>query len=196
MDDSLLPPRRESRPRPWRAAAAVFVPVAGLAAGVGLSRAFDPVHVDFWPRWLLWSSLSGLVIGAAWGVVLHRPAGWTAYGLVAPGALALLVVGGMRAAVPVREWVADRREASCRASGGKVCSMRDFDAACAARDRATLGTPAQSWCAGESCTARWTYRGPFRPDTYPRRTTLVCSVTIDGEKGRERSSLIAVADPR
>ncbi len=194
MDESLLPPRRESRPRPWRAVAAVFIPFAGLAAGSGLSRAFDPPEADFWVRWLLWSSLAGLLSGAVWGLFLRRPALWLAYGAVAPGAAAGLVVAGIRAAQPVREWVADAVEARCRAAGSRVCSVREFDAACAARDRAALGPPVQSWCAGESCTERWTYGGPFRPDTWPRRTTLVCSVTSGA--GGPRSSVIAVSGAR
>jgi hypothetical protein len=104
------------------------------------------------------------------------------------------VVAGMRAAQPAREWLADAAEARCRAAGSKLCSVREFDAACAGRDRGALGPPVQSWCAGETCAERWSYRGPFRPDTYARRTTLLCSVT-SGAAGA-RSSVIAVSDTR
>ena len=194
MDESLLPPRREPRPRPWRAVAAAFVPVAGLAAGVGLSRAFDPPQADFWVRWLLWSSLAGLLSGGAWALFLRRPALWLLYGAAAPCIAAGLVVAGMRVAQPAREWLADGAEGRCRASGARICSVREFDAACAGKDRAALGSPVQSWCVAETCTQRWSYRGPFRPDTYPRRTTLVCSV-MSGAAGA-RSSVIAVSDAR
>jgi len=194
VDESLLPPRREPRVRPWRAVAVVFVPAAGLAAGSGLSRAFDPVQGDFLVRWLAWSSLSGLLIGLSWGLLLRRPMVWTVYGAIAPCATAALVLACIEAAQPAREWLADRREASCSNSGLKLCSAREFDAACARKDRAALGAPVQSWCAGETCTQRWTYRGPFRPDTFSGRTMLLCSVTSDAGGKGARSSIISIPD--
>jgi len=195
VDESLLPPAREQRPRPWRAIAGAFLPVAGLAAGTGLSRAFDPPQADYLYRWLLWSSAAGLVIGTAWGLPLRRPLLWTLYGALSPAALAGLVFAGMRASLPVREWLADRAEASCRGSGRTVCTIKEFEWACNGNDQVKLGEPVQSWCAGDSCTKRWTYRGPYRPETFSRKTTLVCSVTTDGSgKGNARGRMTAVTD--
>jgi len=193
VDESLLPPRRKPRRRPWRAVAAAFVPFAGLAAGTGLSRAFDPPGADYLWRWLSWSSAAGLLIGGVWGLLLRRPALWTLYGAVAPGATAGLVFAGMLASLPVREWLADRREASCRESGRRLCTAHEYEVACNRNDQDALGAPAQSFCAGETCTKRWTYRGPYRPETLSRRTMLLCSVTTDAHGNGARSSMIPVA---
>ena len=91
---------------------------------------------------------------------------------------------------PVREAVADRREAACRAEGRAICSVREFDAACAGKDLNKLGPPAQSICKGASCTQRWLYRGPFRPEQLAFKGGFLCSIVEGG-----RSSVMAVADP-
>ena len=196
MDESLLPPPAgEKRPFPWRAIALVLVPSGALAAGVGLSRAFDPPQADPVVRWLLWSAGAGAVLGALTGLLRGRAPRWIAYGACAPCLTAALVFLGFRAAEPVREWLADRAEAACRRSGRSICSVREFDQACARDDRAALGPPLQTWCAGASCTRRWTYGGPFRPDTVGARTTLMCSVTTDQAGKPQRSSVMAIARP-
>jgi hypothetical protein len=92
----------------------------------------------------------------------------------------------------VREALADRREAQCRSAGRAACTAQEFRSACAARDRARLGPPLQSRCAGGSCTQRWTYAGPFRPDTLPARARLLCSIVTDAAGNGLRSSIISV----
>ncbi|HET9753124.1 MAG TPA: hypothetical protein VFP52_09180, partial [Myxococcales bacterium] len=71
----------------------------------------------------------------------------------------------------------------------------EFRSACAARDRARLGPPLQSLCTGGSCTQRWTYAGPFRPETTPERARLLCSIVTDGAGNGLRSSVITATDP-
>ena len=72
-----------------------------------------------------------MVIGAAAGFALKRWSLWAAYGLIAPWLAAGLVMGGVAAVRPAREWIADRREASCHAEGRPVCTVREFVARCA-----------------------------------------------------------------
>ncbi len=197
MDESLLPPPTPPRkPFPWRGLAIAFVPAAALAAGTGLSRWIDSAHGDVLLRWLVWSSGAGLIVGALFAVGLRPRFVWPLYGVVAPWVAAGLVVAGLRMAMPLRERLADRREADCRGSGRKVCSGQEFRAACEATDADRLGTPLQSRCGGGSCTHRWRYDGPFRPETIPSKTILMCSVVTDAKGKAVRTSMMALADPR
>jgi hypothetical protein len=130
------------------------------------------------------------LLGAGVGLVRGRRIGWAAYGLAAPFIAAGVVWAAAAAARPIREVVADRREDACRAEGRSICSVREFDAACSGREVKKLGPPAQSICNGASCTLRWVYRGPFRPDQISFKGGFLCSI-VDGT----RASVIAVADP-
>ena len=189
MDESLLPrPARATRPFPWRTFAALFVPAAALAAGSGLQRWLEgPTPPgDAILRWLWWSCGAGLVMGAAIGLLRRARLLWTAWGAAAPWVVVALVAGSVRAARPVREFAADRREASCRAEGRRICTRLEFEAACARHDRDVLGPPQESVGAVQ----RWHYRGPFRPEDLPFRGSLLCSMT-----GSARPSIMAVADP-
>ena len=195
MDESLLPPPAgDGRPVPWRAIAVAFIPFGALAAGAGLSRAVDSPQGDTVARWLFWSTGAGVALGALWGALLGRAARFIVYGAAAPWLAASLVIAGFRAAGPVREWLADREEAACRQAGRPLCSAREFQAACGRGDGKALGPPVQAWCAGGSCTRRWTYRGPFRPEAAPPRSVLMCSVTEAAGKP-PRGSVIAIASP-
>ncbi len=199
MDESLLPPpaRSGARPVPWRAIAALFVPAAALAAGTGLQRWLEgsAASGDVLLRWLLWSAGAGLFVGAGVGLLRGSRLLWAVYGAAAPLLAVGLVLGAMRAVLPLREWIADREEASCRAEGRSVCSVREFDAACARRDRKLLGEPQQALCKDGACTLRWLYRGPFRPEQRAPRGAFLCSVVTDARGNGIRSSLMAVADP-
>ncbi|MCA1829759.1 MAG: hypothetical protein ABR567_00080 [Myxococcales bacterium] len=191
MDESLLPPPVEpARPFPWRLILALFVPAAALAGGTGLQRWLDPAASDPVLRWLAWSTAFGLAVGALVGLALRRRLVWAAYGVAAPWIAAGAVAAVTGVVRPVGELLADHREAACRAEGRSICSLSEFDAACARRDVARLGPPHQSICAGASCTQRWVYRGPFRPEEPGFKGGLLCSI-VDGS----RSSMIAVADP-
>jgi hypothetical protein len=182
-----MPPRK---PFPWRTVLAFLVPAAALAAGTGLQRWLDSTAADPILHWLAWSSAAGVLIGAAAGFAFRRRLLWTSYGLAAPWIAAGMVAGAVAAVRPVRERVADRREATCRSEGRVICTISEFDTACARRDLKALGPPQQSICGGARCTQRWLYRGPFRPDQLSFKGGLLCSI-VDGE----RSSIIAVADP-
>ncbi|HEY6910871.1 MAG TPA: hypothetical protein VI356_15940 [Myxococcales bacterium] len=195
MDESLLPPpEAPARPFPWRAAALVLVPAAALAAGTGISWLAAAARGDAVLRWLQWSSLVGLLLGAACGGVFRkRRLLWALHGALSPWLVAGLVLAGVRIAEPLREALADRREARCREAGGGICTAHEFRTACDRMDRALLGPPAQSLCHGGSCTWRWTYKGPFRPDTVVRGTRLLCSVVTDASGTGMRSAVVAVA---
>ncbi len=201
MDESLLPPPvKGARPVPWRAIAAAFVPAAALAAGTGLQRWLEgsAPSGDVLLRWLLWSAGAGLFVGAGVGLLRGSRLPWAVYGAAAPLLAVGLVLGALRAVLPVREWIADRAEAACRAEGRPVCSVREFDAACARRDRRLLGEPQQTLCRDDkdgACTLRWLYRGPFRPEQRAPRGAFLCSVVTDALGNGIRSSLMAVADP-
>jgi len=163
---------------PWRSLCALLVPSAALAAGVGLQRIFEGPQPagDAALRWLLWSTGPGLAVGGICGLALRRRLLWTAYGIVAPWATALMVSALWVAALPLREVIYDRREAACRASGRTVCSAAEFTSRCAERG-AGLGEPQQKLCGAEGCTYRWIYAGPFRsPIPEP---PLLCSVVAD-----------------
>ena len=191
MDESLLPPPIEpAKPFPWRPLLALFVPAAALAGGTGLQRWLDAAAADPVLHWLAWSTGVGVIVGAAVGLARRRKLIWAAYGLTAPWIAAGVVAGTVVAVRPVRERLADRHEAACRAEGRAICTVSAFDAACARRDLKALGPPQQSICNGPSCTQRWVYRGPFRPDQLPVKGSVLCSI-VDGA----RSSTIAVADP-
>jgi hypothetical protein len=185
VDESLLPPPRSAaRPFPWRSLLALFVPAAALAGGTGLQRWLDSTAADPVLYWLAWSSGAGVLVGAVVGIVRRRWLSWTVYGLAAPWVAAGLVAGMIGAVRPAREWLADRREAACRAEGRSICSVVEFDAACARRDLKLLGPPQQS--IGQ--TQRWIYRGPFRPEH--TKGGVLCSIVAG-----TRSSTIAFADP-
>jgi hypothetical protein len=188
VDDQLLPPpEKPARTLPWRALGALFVPAAALAGGVGLQRFFEgqlPTG-DALLRWLLWSSGAGLAVGAVVGMFSRKPGRWAAYGVLAPWAAAGLVGGIVAAVRPLRDALADRREASCRAEGRAVCSVPEFVSRCAEaakeprRGPTLLGEPQQKLCDAQGCTFRWTYSGPFRPETYVDPGVLLCSVVAD-----------------
>src|SRR5258708_39506725 len=63
------------RPLPWRKLAALFVPAAALAAGVGFQFVFEGPRPegDALLRWLCWSSGAGLAIGTAAGAPARPP---------------------------------------------------------------------------------------------------------------------------
>ena len=199
MDESLLPPPEPpAKPFPWRAALAFFVPAAALAAGTGLQRWLDPFAGDPVIHWLFWSSGVGLILGVA----ARRKLAWAAWGLAAPWIVAV-AVGGIASAVrPVREALADRREAACRAEGRLVCTLRDFTARCEKaqrhpRDaRGLLGEPRTTSCAGQACTNQWLYVGPFRPEQHDGSGALACFVMTDAQGRGIRHWLMALEAPR
>jgi hypothetical protein len=168
---------------PWRALSALLVPSAALAAGVGLQRFFEGAQPagDALLRWLLWSSGAGLVAGALAGLALRGRILWIVYGLAAPWLAAGLVLAAFTATRPLREALADRREAACRSSGRAVCSEAEFVARCAeaaqGSGQAALGEPLQKLCDAQGCTFRWVYAGPFRSSTPAE--ALLCSVVAD-----------------
>ena len=167
----LLPPALPAaRPFPWRPLTALFVPAAALAAGTGLQRMVEWPVADPVLQWLAWSSVAGLLVGALAGLALRRRLPWAAYGLLAPWIAAGLVAGAVHAVRPLREKVADQREAACRAEGRAVCTLQEFAGRCAQahveprRANALLGEPRSSSCNAQGCTLKWLYPGPFRPE--------------------------------
>lgn len=188
VDASLLPPPERGRPFPWRAGLLWFVPAAALAAGTGLQRWLEGPQPagDAVLHWLYWSGGSGAVIGGAVGLARRARLAWLAYGYLSPFVATALVWLGVEAARPVRESIADRREQECRGEGRKICTLREFEQACARRDFALLGEPAQS----VNEIRRWYYRGPFRPEQIPFRGAFLCSIS-----GNARPAMMAVADP-
>ena len=186
----------------------VLLPVAALAAGTGLQRFFEGPAPSGDPllRWLVWSAGAGLLGGLLLALVPGpRRAGWPVWGACAPFVFAGLTWALLEAVHPLREAVADRREAACRAEGRPVCTARDFRLRCAeagrplpgvaARARALLGEPARSLCGPTGCTLRFTYYGPLRPESGVSRAGLLCSVVADAQDRASRSSIGAGADP-
>lgn len=199
VEELLPPPLPPPRPAPWKALLALFVPASALAAGTGLQRlaggAADPVL-----HWLAWSSAAGLLIGALSGVFRGQRLLWGAYGLASPWLCAGLVAGALHGLRPLREALADQREARCRAEGRSVCTMRDFTARCAqaqanpAHAKDLLGDPRSADCGGPGCTRKWLYLGPFRPEEYTGPGALACFVLTDAE-GRGVRHWLMAADP-
>lgn len=201
FDELLPPPLPPAKPVPWRALLALFVPAAALAAGTGLQRLADGAgSADPVLHWLAWSSAAGLIVGAVAGALRKEKLLWSAWGLAAPWACAAVVAGVVLAVHPLREKLADRREAGCRAEGRTVCTLRDFTAHCASaranppRARELLGEPRSSSCGGQGCTLKWLYAGPFRPDEYAGPGPLACFVLTDAQ-GRGVRHWLMVADP-
>ena len=186
------PPAR--RPFPWRASLLFFLPAAALAAGTGLQRFWEgPLPAgDAVLRWLFWSAGAGLVLGTA-AALMRRRWAWAAYGAIGPFLAAALVSAGVRAVLPAREWLADRREAACRESGRRICTVSAFRAACARGDAGLLGPASTRLCDGSSCTSRWLYQGPFRPESYVAPGSLLCSVVTDASGKLARASLTPAA---
>lgn len=179
----LLPPERpEERPPPWRVLLAFFVPAAALAAGMGIQRAWEGAapQGDAVLRWLLWSCGAGLLFGAMAGV-LRRSWLWALYGAVSPFVAAGLVLACVAVVRPVRDFIADRREAQCRSGGRKVCTANEFRASCEHGEIDKLGAPQSRICSGTSCTSRWLYTGPFRNGS-AATSSLLCSMVIDSGK--------------
>lgn len=187
VEELLPPPEPPRRPFPWRLFGALFVPAAALAAGTGLQRFLDADAPDPVLRWLAWSSACGVLVGAAVGLFRKSKLGWSAYGLAAPWLTAAVVLGAMKGTRPLRESLADRREAACRAEGRKVCTVNDFSARCAqaqkdpAAAQSLLGEARSKSCNGQSCTMQWLYAGPFRPEQYPPAGALACFVMTDAQ---------------
>jgi hypothetical protein len=195
--------REPPRPLPWRKLAALFVPAAALAAGVGLQLVFEGPRPegDSLLRWLCWSSGAGLAIGAAAGALaFRRPAlraAWAFFGAASPWALAGLALLAGEAAQPL----ARNRVERCRETRA-VCSAAGFRTGCAAsaatrpgaleRGSVELGAPAQRHCDATGCTYRWVYDGPWMPD---EAGTLWCSVVTDAAGAGLRSALVAEPPP-
>ncbi len=200
MEELLPPPQAPAKPIPWRAIAAFFVPAASLAGGTGLQRLVEWPQRDAVLEWLCWSSAAGLLAGAVAGVALKRRWLWMAYGLAAPWMAAGLFAGVIRAAHPLREKIADRREDVCRSAGRAVCTMREFTARCAqahadpSRARALLGD-SRTPCDGRNCTMQWLYAGPFRPEEYTGPGALACFVLMDPQGHGVRHWLMAAEPP-
>lgn len=183
--DELLPPASESpRPFPWRTVLALFLPAAALAAGTGLQRLLARPG-DAVVQWLLWSTAAGLLVGVGVALV-RRGLLWAVYGAAAPWLVVGLFAGVMSSARPLREAVADRREAACRAEGRAVCTLPAFTSRCAQAQgepeqaKALLGEPRTAACTGQACTYQWVYAGPFRPGQV-YTPAIACFVQTDAQ---------------
>ena len=198
--------REPPRPLPWRKLAALFVPAAALAAGVGLQFVVEGPRPegDALLRWLCWSSGAGLAIGAAAGALAcggpARGAAWAFFGAVSPWALAGLALLAGEAAQPLCAALARKRVERCRETSA-ICSAVAFRTGCAAaakapgsleRGSAVLGPPAQRLCGATGCTYRWVYAGPRMPD---EPGALWCSVVTDASGAGLRSALVAEPPP-
>jgi hypothetical protein len=191
--DLLPPPRPEERPAPWRALLVFFLPAASLAAGVALQRLIEgpAPSGDFLVRWIEWSCGAGTLLGAAAGLLRRTPYRWAAYGAVGPWLAVALVELSVLGARPVRAWAADRREAACRETAGAVCTIAEFRTSCERGDALALGTPLTRTCAGRTCTSRWRYDGPSRPEAWAPKGSILCSMVV-GDDGRlARAALLA-----
>jgi hypothetical protein len=200
------PPQRKLGDQfPWRPCAAALVPTAALAAAAGLQRWLEGPFPPGDPlaRWLLLGSVLGALAGAAAGLALGRGLRgkllWLAWGASAPWLLALGTLGVARAVRPLRDAVAARRVATCRASGRSACSLAEFTRGCreagaapaGARElgRKLLGPAAQELCDAAGCTDRYRYEGPWTPDNWMAPGAVVCSVVSDPQGKGARSAL-------
>lgn len=201
IEELLPPPLPPGRPTPWAALLAFFVPAASLAAGTGLQRVFESAgSADPVLRWLWWSSAAGLAVGALSGLLRKQKLLWSAYGLASPWLCAGLLAGALSGLRPIREKLADRCEARCRAEGRAVCTVREFTARCAqaqagpAQSKDLLGDPRSADCSGLGCTRKWLYPGPFRPEESAGPGPLACFVLTDPQ-GRGIRHWLMTADP-
>jgi hypothetical protein len=202
--------REPPRPLPWRRLAALFVPAAALAAGVGLQLVFEGPRPegDSLLRWLCWSSGAGLAMGAAAGALACRRAApraaWAFFGAASPWALAGLVLLAGEVSQPLRAALAERRVARCRETR-PVCTSAEFRTGCAAaaakmpgalqRGMAAFGAPAQRLCGATGCTYRWVYAGPWTPDELGQAGAIWCSLVTDAAGAGMRSALVAETRP-
>ena len=141
-------------------------------------------------RWICWSSGAGVLLGLVAGLLRHQRLVWAAYGAAAPWLTAALMLGALRATKPVREMVADRHEAACRANGRAICTVREFRTHCERGDAASLGAPRAKTCGASTCTSRWLYTGPFRPDNYVAPGSLLCSMVVDTQGKLARAAIL------
>lgn len=191
LEALLPPPRPASRAFPWRVLLVFLLPAAALAAGTGLQRAVEgPVALGDAPlRWLYFSCGAGVPLGLVAGLVRGRKIAWTLYGAAAPWLAAGLVLVTASAVKPLRETVADRREAACRSEGRTICTVREFRTNCEKGAATALGQPRSKTCGADTCTAHWLYTGPFRPNDYVAAGSILCSM-VSGTDGRlARASL-------
>jgi hypothetical protein len=188
----LPPPRPASRPFPWRVLLVFALPAAALAAGTGLQRWLEgPLATgDASLRWLELSCGAGVALGLVTGLARRQKTAWILYGAAAPWVVAGLVTVAVHAARPVREMLADRREAACRAEGRPVCTVREFRAHCEKGEATALGTPRSKTCGASDCTSRWLYAGPFRPNNYVAPGSILCSIVSSPNGQLARASLM------
>jgi hypothetical protein len=188
----LPPPKLAPRAVPWRVLLAFLLPAAALAAGTGLQRVLEgPIPAgDATLRWLEWACGAGTLLGLVTGVVRRQWYSWTLYGAAAPWVVAGIVAAGVHVAHPVREMVADRREAACRSQGRTICTVREFRASCEKGLASALGQPRSKTCGGESCTSHWLYTGPFRPDNYVAPGSILCSIVTRPDGQLARASIL------
>ena len=197
------------RPLPWRMLAIFLVPLAALAGATGLQRWFEgPVPTgDSLLRWLLFASVTGLLVGGVTGLILGRRRseryGWTALGVVGPWVVTIAVTGVLLGARKVQERWALHELRACHASGRPLCKPAEFRGACAAavsrdpalRDAAlrSLGVPVQKNCHENRCDARWSYDGPW--DVEDSGEKQVCSVITDAQGRGGRWLILAGEEP-
>jgi hypothetical protein len=173
-----------------------LLPAAALAAGTGLQRAIEgPLPAgDATLRWLYFSCGAGVLLGLVAGFARRKRLQWTLYGAAAPWLAAGVVIAAVQIAKPVREMVADRREASCRSEGRTICTVREFRSSCEKGASAALGQPRSKTCGGESCTSHWLYTGPFRPDNYVAPGSILCSIVTRPDGQLARASILPGED--
>lgn len=204
-------PQEPGRPLPWAVLAALFVPCAALAGGVGLQRMFEgpaPLGDSLW-RWLWLSTaagaLAGLVAGLALASLRRTRALWASWGALSPWAVVGLGVLALQLVRPLREEVSSRGVARCRAAGRPACSVAEFRGGCTdaalgpgARERGVrrLGAPAQELCGDGGCTLRWVYEGPWQLNDYVDPGALLCSVVVAPDGHGLRATLLPGTDPK
>jgi hypothetical protein len=172
-----------------------LLPPLALACGTGVAAGLDRFHGgDPLMRWLCWSACAGALAGAVAGLFRRAPAAWALYGAASPFAAALASLAVAEGATFVRERIADRREAACLQAGRVLCSGASFQAACHHRDVRSLRNPDHRACDGTTCTERWTYRGPFRPEQGDSSGGLICSI-VERDGNVARVALTEIPQP-